>query len=299
MTFLHYKPQVWSKVLLASLEKELVFGSDMVINHDYQGEIQRLGDVLHISSITDPVINTYVPYAGLTYQQVGDAGQSLQIDQAKDWAAQIADIDRAQTMNNFQGFFEDRAAYKLADQMDQFIASMYTGCASANVLGSSGSPITPGLYSSSSVADLYLKILLPLGVLLTQANVPKKGRYCILPAWGMALAAQAQAFVAFPGYNGGVGDVMANGKCGMLAGFTLMESNNTVQAVPGAPGTRVDVIQAGHSMAITFGDQVAENEALRSQNDFADLIRGLHVYGAKLTRPEAVAVAYALRPVGI
>ena len=65
MTVLHYKPQVWSKVLLAALEKSLVFGSSYVINHDYEGEIQKLGDVLHITSMADPVISNYVINAGL------------------------------------------------------------------------------------------------------------------------------------------------------------------------------------------------------------------------------------------
>ncbi|HEY1820416.1 MAG TPA: hypothetical protein VGG83_10835 [Trebonia sp.] len=299
MTVLHYKPQVWSKVLLAALEKTLVFGSQYVINRDYEGEIARLGDVLHITSMGDPVISNYVINAGLNYQQILDAGQSLQIDQAKYWATIINDVDRRQQMGDFQGFFEDRANYKLADQMDQFIAAMYTGVAPANVLGSSGAPLTPGVYSSSAVADLYLKVLIPLGVLLSQNNVPKQGRYVVLPPWATGLLAQTQAFIAFPGTNGAEGVVFENGAVGRAAGFVILESNNTVQTVAGGPGTGVWAIQAGHNSAITFGDQVAENEALRAQTDFGDLVRGLHVYGAKLTRPEALAVAYVERPTGI
>lgn len=299
MTVLHYKPQIWSNVLLASLEKNTVFASELVTNRDYEDDISQMGDTVHITSIGDPVVSNYVPGAGLNYQRLADAGQSFMIDQAKSWAAAINDVDKAQQRGSFQAFFESKAAYKLRDQVDQFIASLYTGVAAANIMGSAGSPLTPGVYTSSAVADLYLKVLIPAGVLLSQQNVPKEGRYAVLPPWAMGLAAQTQAFVAFPGYNGGPGSVMANGACGQLAGFTLMESNNTVQAVAGGAGTGVNVIQFGHKMAITYGDQVAENEAMRDPQDFGDLIRGLHVYGGKLTHPEAIGVAYALRPAGI
>ena len=50
---------------------------------------------------------------------------------------------------------------------------------------------------------------------------------------------------------------------------------------------------------MTYGEQITETEALRLQTTFADGVRGLHVYGAKLVRPDAIAVAYVERPSGI
>jgi len=52
-------------------------------------------------------------------------------------------------------------------------------------------------------------------------------------------------------------------------------------------------------MAITFADQIVKTEALRLQTTFADAVRALHVYGGKVVRPEALAVAYVTRPNGI
>lgn len=299
MTVLHYKAEFWSKVLLEAYRKKLVFGSPMVINRDYEGEVSRFGDTVHITSISDPTISTYTPGGTLTYQQLQDAGQSFVVDQAKSWSAQMNDVDRRQQVGDLQGYFEGRAAYRIADVQDQFIASLYTGVDPANVLGSSASPLTPALYTPTNPADFYLKVILPLGVLLDQLNVPEDGRYLVAPPWGVAMAAQTQAFVQFPGNDGGVGEVMGTRAVGQLGGFVIMKSNNTVQTVAGGPGTGVWAIQAGHNSAITFADQIAENEALRSQADFADLIRGLNVYGGKLTRPEAIAIAYVLRPAGI
>lgn len=42
-----------------------------------------------------------------------------------------------------------------------------------------------------------------------------------------------------------------------------------------------------------------ETEALWLQTSFSDAVRGLHVYGGKLVRPDAIAVAGVQRPAGI
>lgn len=301
MSILHFKPEIWSKILLAALQKSLVFGGPMVVNRDYEGEIAGPGDTVHITSIGDPTISNYSPNATITYQQLTDAGQSLIVDQAKYFAFQVDDVDKRQAAGDMQTFIESRAAYRVADTADQFLAGLYTGLAAGNSLGSTGSPITPALYNpTTSPADFYLKVVIPLQVQLDQQNVPDDGdRYLIVPPWGRGLITQTQAFIAFPGNNGTAGDVMQRGFIGKLDGFNVMWSNNTVQAVPGGAGTRVDFIQAGHAMALSYAEQIVQTEALRLQSTFADAVRGLHVYGAKVIRPEAIAGAYVLRPVGI
>ena len=52
-------------------------------------------------------------------------------------------------------------------------------------------------------------------------------------------------------------------------------------------------------MGITYGEQITQTEALRLQTTMADGVRGLHVYGAKMTRPDVIGVAYVARPTGI
>ena len=52
-------------------------------------------------------------------------------------------------------------------------------------------------------------------------------------------------------------------------------------------------------MALTYAEQIASTEALRLQTDFSDGVRGLHLYGGKLVRPDCIAVAYVERPAGI
>jgi hypothetical protein len=203
-----------------------------------------------------------------------------------------------------QAYLEDRAAYKLADTADQFIAGLYTNCAQANILLNSfgnstltiGDELAPEVYqgSSSHPADFYLQVVLPLKVKLDEAYVPKKGRYLVVPPWAEALLEQTQSFVsvATPAQQ----EVFQEGLIGRVSGFDVYTSNNSIQFDTESNGW---VVQAGHPMAITFAEQIVQTEALRLQTTFADAVRGLHVYGGRLVRPDHIAVAGVIRPTGI
>jgi hypothetical protein len=148
-----------------------------------------------------------------------------------------------------------------------------------------------------------LQVVLPLKVKLDEAYVPKKGRYLIVPPWAEALLEQTQSFVsvATPAQQ----EVFAEGLIGRVSGFDVYTSNNSIEfdttssaaTTAGAGGGWV--VQAGHPMAITFAEQIVQTEALRLQTTFADAVRGLHVYGARLVRPDHIAVAGVVRPAGI
>ena len=294
-------------MILAAEKKALVFGGPGVVNDDYEGEISGPGTTVHITQFGDPVISDYAPNQSIVYQELDDAGTELLIDQRKYFGFTIDDVDKRQAAGDMQAYLEDRAAYKLADTADQFIAGLYTGVANANILTNSGtssltpgSEITPAVYggASSAPADFYLKVVLPLKVKLDEAYVPKQGRYLVVPPWAEALLEQTQAFVsvATPEQQ----QVFREGLIGRVAGFDVYISNNSINFDPTAnSGTGGWIVQAGHPMAITFAEQIVQTEALRLQTTFADAVRGLHVYGGKLVRPDHIAVAGVIRPAGI
>jgi hypothetical protein len=303
LTVLAFKPEAWSKVILAAEKKALVFGGPGIVNDDYEGEVSGPGTTVHITQFGDPEVSDYAPNESIAYQELDDAGQELLIDQRKYFAFTIDDVDKRQAAGDMQSYLEDRAAYKLADTADQFIAGLYVNCASANILLNSGTssltvdnelaPLTYG-GSSTNPADFYLQVVLPLKVKLDEAYVPKKGRYLVVPPWAEALLEQTQAFVsvATPAQQ----EVFTEGLIGRVSGFDVYTSNNSVEFDQANNGW---VVQAGHPMAITFAEQIVQTEALRLQTTFADAVRGLHVYGGRLVRPDHIAVAGVKRPAGI
>ena len=291
-------------MILAAEKKALVFGGPGIVNDDYEGEISGPGTTVHITQFGDPEISDYAPNESIAYQELDDAGQELLIDQRKYFAFTIDDVDKRQAAGDMQSYLEDRAAYKLADTADQFIAGLYVNCAQANILLNSsgdstltaGDELAPAVYggSSSAPADFYLKVVLPLKVKLDEAYVPKDGRYLVVPPWAEALLEQTQAFVsvATPAQQ----EVFSEGKIGRVSGFDVYTSNNSIEFDQTNDGW---IVQAGHPMAITFAEQIVQTEALRLQTTFADAVRGLHVYGGRLVRPDHIAVAGVIRPTGI
>jgi hypothetical protein len=277
MTVNHFKPQIWSKLLLAALQKALVYGGPGVVNRDYEGSISEAGDTVHISSIGDPTVSDYT--GSVSWEDLQDAGQSLVIDQAKYFAFKVKDLDKRQAAGDLQAFVEKRANYKLADQADQFVANLYTGVASANALGTI--PVT-----TSTPTDAYDKILVPLKVTLDNANVPTPGRYVVVPPWLHGRLLLDSRFIKVN--ESGTSEGLRNGHVGTAAGFDILMSNN-------APLVTGDdyAVMAGTPDAISFVDQIVEMEAMRLEGDFADGVRGLHVYGGKLIRPDGIATAVA------
>lgn len=301
MSTFNFKPAIWSKLILAALQKALVYGGPAIVNDDYEGEISGPGDSVHITQFGDPTVNTYTPGGTITYQPLVDAGLTMLIDQAKYFAFEIDDVDRRQAAGDMQTYLEGRAAYQIANVADQFIAGLYTGAAAANVLGTTGAPLTPQPYggSTSHPADAYVLVTEPLKVIMDQNNVPEDGRYLVAPPWFCSLLAQIEAFIKMTDAQGNPNPVMQRGFVGSISGFNVFKSNNNPQPVAGGAGTGVNAIQCGHPMGISYGEQITQTEALRLQTTIGDGVRGLHVYGAKMTRPDVIGVAYVLRPSGI
>lgn len=280
MAINHFKPQIWSARLLVGWRKRLVYGGPSVVNRDYEGEISAAGDVVKITSISDPTISDYVPNSTvITPEELNDAQRNLPIDQSKYWAFKVDDVDKRQAEGNVMPEAMSRAAYRLADVADQYVAGLYTGVAAANNLGSISVPV--GIPIAA-----YDEILVPLGVVLDEADVPSEGRYCIVPPWLHGRLQRDDRFVHADA--SGSDETLRNGVVGRAAGFTIMKSNNTPSPVAGS-----NVVQAGVNAAISFAEQINKTEAYRPESSFSDAVKGLALYGAKLIRPDGIAIATA------
>ncbi|MBZ6207539.1 P22 coat protein - protein 5 domain protein [Streptomyces olivaceus] len=281
MSINNFKPEIWSAQLLDALENALVYAQPQLVNRDYEGEISTQGQSVHITSIGDPTIFDYDKTANLNYEEVETAGTDLIIDQAKAFAFRLDDVDKAQALLNPMVKMAQNAAYGLRDKADAFVASLYTGVAAGNTLGSTGAPIN----TYTTATDAYDKVLVPLRTKLDRSNVPTEGRYVVVSPEFEGSLLKDDRFVRVDASGTETG--LRNGMVGRAAGFDILKSNNTP-----VPTGDVQVVQAGYPGAITYAEQILETEALRLQNTIADAIRGLHVYGAKLLRPTGIAVAF-------
>lgn len=274
-------PEVWAAALLQSLKKSLIYGSGT--NRDYEGEIAAAGDTVHINSIGRPTISTYVPNSTvITPEAVTTADRTLVVDQAKYFAFEVDDVDARQARGGLIDAAMQEAAYAMVDVADQFIAAaMVAGIATAN-------KVNTGTAVAITTGDLAYTNLLKLGQKLDEANVPSEGRWAIIPPWYFALLLDNNKFVNNANPSVRSDAALYNGLIGEAGGLLILKSNN----VP-IPSANQSSVVAGTRAATTYAEQISKTEAYRPQSSFADAIKGLHLYGAKVVRPDGLALLTA------
>ncbi len=271
MSIQNFIPEIWSAVITNAVRSRLVYSQPGVINRDYEGEITKYGDTVHITTILDPAVRDYQKGSDITFDDVTTEAAVLKIDQAKYFAFEVDDIDKRQAMPGFITQAAANGAYKLADAEDQYTATAMAAAAPS-----------AGELTISNPDDAY-GMLVELRTKLTKANTPFGGRWVVVPPEVYASLLKNGLFVRVDA--SGSTDGLRNGQVGMAAGFTVLESNN----VPFAENKFTVV--AGHGMATTLADQLSNVEATRREKGFGDLVKSLHLYGGKVVRPSLLASA--------
>jgi hypothetical protein len=284
----NFVPELWSDRLFVALRKTLVFNG--LVNKDYEGQIRNYGDTVHINEIGPVTVNSYAKHGTLTYETLDSAQKTLLIDQISSFSFKIDDIDKAQTNPKLMDGAMNDAAYRIADTIDAFIAGLYAGAGvtgSATYIGSAASSVS---VSSGNV----IETITYAGRYLSEKNVPQENRWCAIPPWlhqkillaeigGVSATAVPKVF------DDGT---LVNGFIGQALGFNLVVSNNVSNN-----GTQYRVM-CGNRSAISFAGQVTTVEALRLETTFADAVRGLYVYGAKVVNPDALCTMYLAEAAG-
>lgn len=276
MAFSNFIPEVWSARLLEHLDNVHVYAA--LMNRDYEGDIRAFGDTVHINQIGDITINDYTGDDISDPEELDSTQMDLVIDKAKYFNFQIKDIDNAQSNPKVVDAAMQRASYGINDVVDRYLASLLLAGADA------GHVTTAANLTSENAYDA----LVDLGVVLTESNVPMLGRWVVVPPWFHGLLLKDPRFVGNgTGYNQAI---LQGGWVGDAAGFRIHLSNN----VPVEKGT-YSVI-AGTNAAGSYAEQLVELEAYRLEKNFSDAVKGLHVYGAKVTQPSALAVLKCAKP---
>src|SRR5215203_235281 len=264
MAITNMLPSIWSARILAKLEKALVFAQPGVVNRSYEGNIRADGDRVHIHSFNDLTVSSYVKNStSISYENLTDSRVTLLIDQSKYFAFSIDDIDAAQMRPELIDAASDRAAYQLAEVADQYVASLYSGASTSN-------PDNTIETSQFTATNVYQK-LVDLSVLMDQVNLPSEGRFVVVPPWVKGLLLQNSTFV-----TASKPDAVLNGQ---IAGLNILVSNN-VKTTGTSPV--VSHMMAGHPSALAYAEQIVNLEGLRLEGSFADAVRGLHLYGARV-----------------
>jgi len=294
-----FMPSVFSKKVLNFFRKASV--AEAITNTDYAGEISAFGDSVKI--IKEPVITVYQYERGadVTQTKLTDQETTLVVDTANAFKFIVDDIETAMSHVNFKEVASSSAAYSLRDAYDAgIIATLFAGVSASapnHILGAdNATDLAAGTFDGTGNLDIGfgsnehdpIDVLSHMARLLDEQNVPEEGRWFLADPAFYEILVQSSSKLLSVDYNAGQGSIR-NGlvSTGKLRGFDMYKTNN-IAAASNAAGKVI----AGHMSAAATAQAITSTEVIRDPDSFGDIVRGLHVYGSKVLRPEALVSAF-------
>jgi len=303
-------PEIFSQKVLKFFRRASVV--EDITNTDYAGEIENFGDTVRIIKEPTVTVSTYSRGSVVNPQDLADDQITMVVDQANAFAFKIDDIEERHSHVNFEALATSSGAFALKRKYDKTVlqamsdgagiaASAVSGTtltttAAAGTLGTANAPI------NIETDDNGINLMLAMARLLDDESVPEENRWFVAPPIFYEKCFQAGNKIAEVQVSGDATSPLRNGLAtvGTLAGFRCYKTtalNSTggtdqvtltdASATLATDGSE-NIVLAGHMSSTSTASHIAKTEVVRSTESFSDVIRGLHVFGQKVLRPEAI-----------
>ncbi len=256
MAVTNFIQTIWSR----DIQKDLELKCKLVDNclRSYEGDC-KYARTVKILGVGEPTISAYSGDTPLTYEKLTDKGQDLVIDQQYAFSFLVDDIETAQSVPGLREEYQRKAVHGLAVKRDTYVATLIQGASNKTNVTLTEEGFKKGIDDAI--------------VALRERNFDEDGVIEITPA-GYNLFKNHLITLSTdnPSY-------IKKGIVGMYDGFEVVMSNNLK-----TPG------DVRGKKAIAFAGQINEVEAMRSEQHFADLVRGLDTFGAKVIDEDRIQV---------
>lgn len=253
MAVTNFIQTIWSKKIQDDLELKCKLVDNCL--RTYEGDIEHARSV-KILGVGEPTISTYTGTTPLNYEAMSDKGQTLTIDQQYSFSFLVDDVNQAQSVPGLMEEYQRKAVHGLAVKRDSYVASLIK--AGENATTAEGK-------DKDSVKDAIDEAI----VALRERNFDEDGVIEITPAvYNVFKNELITLSTDNPEY-------IKKGKVGVYDGFDVIMSNNM------AKDESYAYCCVRGKKAIAFAGQINKVEAMRSEDYFADLVRGLDTFGAK------------------
>jgi len=302
----NFAPQIFSQKVLKFFRRASV--AEDITNTDYTGEIENFGDTVNIIKEPTITVSSYTRGSVVNTQDLADDQITLTVDQANAFAFKIDDIEERHSHVNFEALATSSGAFALKRKYDaNVLQSLADG---AGLAGADDASLSGGLTTTNTALgtasapinvetdDAGINLMLLMARILDDQSVPEENRWFVAPPIFYEKMFQAGNKMAEVQVTGDASSNLRNGLAtpGTLAGFSCYKStalNSTagtdqVTLSGVATDASENVILAGHISAAATASHIAKTEVVRSTESFSDVVRGLHVFGRKVLRPEAL-----------
>jgi hypothetical protein len=318
----NFSPVIYSQKVQKAFRKSSIV--EDITNTDYFGEIANFGDSVRIIKEPEITVNSYKRGTTVAAQALADADFSLVVDQANYFMFKIDDIEAAHSHVNFMDLATDRAAYRLRDTFDGEVLGYLSGyelsagnwivrtavngtkadssAGSDELLAAHKLDITSFGGSDAGGITSPLELLNRMARILDQKNVDTEDRWFVADPVFYELLMDENSKLINNDYAAGqdAGGVLRNGRVvsGLIRGFKVYKSNNLPflgtgpgTSAAGGSETNFGAVVAGHMSSVATAQQLAKTESYRDPDSFADIVRGMQLYGRKILRPEGLLTA--------
>ena len=302
----NFAPEIFSQKVLKFFRRASVV--EDITNTDYAGEIENFGDTVRIIKEPTVTVSSYTRGSVVNAQDLADDQITMVVDNANAFAFKIDDIEERHSHVNFEALATSSGAFALKRKYDaNVLQAMSDG---AGIAGADDASLSGGLTTTNSALgtasapinvetdDAGINLMLLMARTLDDQSVPEENRWFVAPPIFYEKMFQAGNKIAEVQVTGDASSPLRNGLAipGTLAGFRCYKStalNSTagtdqVTLSGVATDASENVILAGHMSSTSTASHIAKTEVVRSTESFSDVIRGLHVFGRKVLRPEAV-----------
>ena len=286
----NFVPTIYSQKVLKYFRRSSV--AEAITNTDYAGEIENFGDTVKIIKEPTITVSAYTRGAVVNTQDLTDAEISLSVDQGNYFAFKVDDIEERHSHLNWESLATSSGAYALKKQYDYNVLTNINSNASTDTtnLGAASSAI------SCNTGNECANYLSTAARLLDEADVPEDGRWCVAPPQFYEILRQADAKLMDASVTGEASSPLMNGNVTsrIVHGFKLYQSNAIAVSSTGSSSTATfgpsstsgeTNVLFGHMSAVATASAIARTEVIRDPDSFADIVRGLHVFGRKGLRP--------------
>ena len=302
----NFAPSIFSQKVLKFFRRASV--AEDITNTDYTGEIENFGDTVNIIKEPTLTVSAYTRGSVVNAQDLADDQITMTVDQANAFAFKIDDIEERHSHVNFEALATSSGAFALKRKFDaNILQAMSDG---AGIAGADDASLSGGLTTTNSALgtasapinvetdDAGINLMLLMARVLDDQSVPEENRWFVAPPIFYEKMFQAGNKMAEVQVTGDASSNLRNGLAtpGTLAGFRCYKStalNSTagtdqVTLSGVATDASENIIMAGHISAAATASHIAKTEVVRSSESFSDVVRGLHVFGRKVLRPEAL-----------
>ena len=284
----NWAPAIYSQKVLKYFRRASV--AEAITNTDYTGEIENFGDTVNILKEPTITVASYARGTTVNTQELTDDQIQLTIDQGNYFAFKVDDIEERQAHVNWEALSTSAGAYTLKKAYDYNVLKEINDSAAGDTtnLGAAGSAI------SCNTGNECANYLSTASRVLDEQDAPQENRWFVAPPQFYEIMRQADAKLVDSSVIGGA-SVLTNGLITdkTVHGFKMYQSNvlqvgsaGTAASHTFGPSTNSGEFDSlfGHMSAVATASHIAKTEVIRDPDSFADVVRGLHVFGRKVLR---------------